>query len=505
MNFTARVLPISGIALLLTSTAALADVTAQQVWEDWQTSLQASGNITVTTASEDYAGGVLTVRDVTYTSEQDGAATRGNVPELIFTEQGDGSVSITMSAEQTMQISMVEDWGQGSFEANLVSEQPGLVATATGTPGAITYVVDAPAITIRLDQLLFDDEPVEAGGALVISDLAGSFDRVTRGELIDMSYTFTVSGVNLKGNLHEPDGDGLLQVSGNYHDLSGEGQVTLPVGFDSEDTAAMFAAGFAGQSSSQMGASETRFALDDDGENVRVALDLGSAATEATINAETLAYRIALHDAALDATGSDFPLPLALSADELSIGMGVPLSESAKPAPFSLGLSLAGVAVDNALWDMFDPGQQIARDPVTARVDISGTVTLTQDLLAMADEMEMMDGPPGMLNTLDINTIELSFGGASAHAEGSFAVDPAAAAAFDGFAMPAGSIVATMSGVNALLKQLGQAGLLPPEQAMGVTMMLGMFAVPAGDDQMTSTIEITPEGEIMANGMPLPF
>jgi hypothetical protein len=46
-------------------------------------------------------------------------------------------------------------------------------------------------------------------------------------------------------------------------------------------------------------------------------------------------------------------------------------------------------------------------------------------------------------------------------------------------------------------------GLLPEEQVMGARMMLGLFTVPTGDDQLTTTIEVNAEGQILANGQRL--
>jgi hypothetical protein len=56
--------------------------------------------------------------------------------------------------------------------------------------------------------------------------------------------------------------------------------------------------------------------------------------------------------------------------------------------------------------------------------------------------------------------------------------------------------------VNGLMGKLVQMGLLPQDQATMGQMMLGMFSVATGDDQLTSTIEVT-NGKILANGQPL--
>jgi len=46
-------------------------------------------------------------------------------------------------------------------------------------------------------------------------------------------------------------------------------------------------------------------------------------------------------------------------------------------------------------------------------------------------------------------------------------------------------------------------GILPEEQAMGARMMLGLFATPTGDDELSSKIEVNAEGQVLANGQRL--
>ena len=60
-----------------------------------------------------------------------------------------------------------------------------------------------------------------------------------------------------------------------------------------------------------------------------------------------------------------------------------------------------------------------------------------------------------------------------------------------------------MVGANALIEKLIGMGLLSEDDAMGARMMMGMFAVPAGDDTLTSKIEVNDEGHVLANGQRL--
>jgi len=68
---------------------------------------------------------------------------------------------------------------------------------------------------------------------------------------------------------------------------------------------------------------------------------------------------------------------------------------------------------------------------------------------------------------------------------------------------PTGSAEFQLNGVNGLIDDLVAMGLLPQEQVMGARMFLGLLTVPAGDDQLTSRIEVTADGQLLANGQRL--
>jgi hypothetical protein len=51
--------------------------------------------------------------------------------------------------------------------------------------------------------------------------------------------------------------------------------------------------------------------------------------------------------------------------------------------------------------------------------------------------------------------------------------------------------------------KLVEMGLVPQDQIMGVQMMMGMFAVPAGEDAYTSKLEVKADGQVLANGQRL--
>ena len=58
-----------------------------------------------------------------------------------------------------------------------------------------------------------------------------------------------------------------------------------------------------------------------------------------------------------------------------------------------------------------------------------------------------------------------------------------------------------MIGGVAVRDEVVTMGLIPQEQALGGRMMMGLLTVPGeGEDSLTSRIEFTEEGGILANG-----
>ena len=74
---------------------------------------------------------------------------------------------------------------------------------------------------------------------------------------------------------------------------------------------------------------------------------------------------------------------------------------------------------------------------------------------------------------------------------------------FDGMPAPEGEANLKLVGANALIDKLIGMGLVSEDDAMGARMMMGMFTVSAGDDTVTSKIEVNDEGHVLANGQRL--
>lgn len=183
-------------------------------------------------------------------------------------------------------------------------------------------------------------------------------------------------------------------------------------------------------------------------------------------------------DITLGSADFEFAMPLAQSDDEKDMRLKFALNE---------------LVVDEALWAMFDPGKVLPRDPATVDIDVDGKAIVKFDL---TDADNAAPGAmPVEVTTADVNTLNLSAAGANIQGSGSVDVT------YNGpIPAPIGSLEFSLSGINGLLDNLATMGLLQPEQAMPARMMLSMFAVPVGDDQLQSVIEFKEDGSILANG-----
>ncbi|MCC7319458.1 MAG: DUF2125 domain-containing protein [Rubellimicrobium sp.] len=502
MNGFHRTLPISALALLLTSTGAMAQVTAQQVWDDWMSLFKTAPGVTVTIGSENYAGGVLTITDFAIAAEEPGSSVTGSIPQMVLTEQADGSVQIVSSDSQTFTGTGTDPEGSvTSFSLSL--NQPGAVIVASGAPGAMSYALTAPRYEMQLGSFVSDGEPLPIEAVVGIDGIAGTLTTAEAGALRNISYNLTASAVDMKFVAAEPGTSNTMTFNGTLADLAANAVLAIPVLAEDAGPQDMFAAGLAVDVSESIGAGRFDFSLNDQGTLVQGALDLSGGEVGIVMSRERLDYSLALRGLAMNATVPDLPFPLAYSTDELAVGISMPMTPTPEPAAFAARVRVANMAITDDLWAMFDPGTIIPRDPATIDIDLSGTATLTADLTSGNEADLLGETAPGELNSFDINTFTLAFGGAHASAGGSFTFDNSDLVTFEGMPRPTGRLDVTLNGVNGLLQKLGQIGLLPPDQAMGMTMMMGMFAVPTGDDQLSSSIEFTADGQILANGMPM--
>ncbi len=477
--------------------AALA-LTPEEVWAMWQAQSAAQGQ-TLTAASVQRAGDTLVLTGVALKIEPAGETMRVNadIGSVLMREEGE-AVAITMADSYPIAITGLDsDGGPGSVTLRV--SQPGLTLTAEGEADSISYSFAAPSIAITLERIEAK-EPVETEVAVTLTGVEGAYSTAgTDRQEIDSE--FTAAGLTVRVAAKQPGGKDAFGFDLTSADVGlSFGGVLVP-GFGTEDDMAkLLAEGLVLAGGYNFGA--TTFGVDAlaDGQQTSAQGSFGKAAFDFGLSSDSMDYATSTEALDLTLRGGDMPFPeLRVTLAELGLGFAVPLQPTPDPAEFGLLARLVDLALPDDLWAMADPTGTMPREPLTVILDASGLVRLTQSLLS-PDAMQGA-APPGELHALEVTEMQAKGLGADLTGSGSFTFDNTDLATFDGLPRPAGALDLQLVGGNALIDRLAAMGMIPEDQLMGVRMMLGLFARPgSGPDTLVSRIEVTPAGEVLANG-----
>jgi hypothetical protein len=488
---------------------ALADLTAEEVWADWQ-SLAAEAGQTLTAGTQEQDGDVLRLGEVSVVAGFDEVTLTGTIPEVTLTERGDGSVDIAIAPEFPMQIE-ADLPDQSDFSADVRVGQTGFVTTAAGSPGNIDYTYSAEQMTLAMAQDIEGPDPVRIDLAVALQAMAGTTSETgagprsldstfsagaligtiairpegDTGEVVDMTFTLESLVSESSGTL------ALMAPMANVGELIAEGHTTSGFFSHGQATYAVSVLGDDGSMQMNGGVTSGRFdmAMGPEG------LDYGGGSTGITLSFAGSMVPVPLVNVAIDETFGRFVIPLIVTED---------------PQRYGMVLKILGLTIDDMIWSMFDPTTILPRDPLNLVFDVDGNVVITRQTDGMDSDATFSagydffgegSGVAGDVQNMSLNELDLSIAGARLSGNGGFTFDNTDLETFDGMPRPEGRVDITIEGVNTLLDNLIALGFLPEDQAMGARMMLGMFARPgAGEDTLTSSIEVTPDGQVLANG-----
>ena len=597
----------TAVFLLTGSSAVLADVTPEDVWQNWQDGLATMGNqISAKTVARN--GDTLVVTGITVTNTQtDGSKSLISLDEMRFTDLGDGTVGVmlpdsfpvhvvvTPSATGTdgakpqdltfavttkdartvasgmplslsyqsdiasAQVSTSVTEAAGGSSVDFAATFTGISATSLNEAGESgqnksgSFAAKALDVTTRIKD---SSTKSDADVALTLSDFAGKFalTGMTAGGTDDLELAMK-NGLTLDASLSY--GTGNLTVSGfdagnpmkvkntivggsfnlamagqTFHydianktislDIAGtdktSGQpfalgasladfgskldIQGMVWGDTADFPAALKAGLQIKGGLGLGAATLDYAGTDHGKPVKVKVSLGATNSGFALDKSQTHMAAGGKALSLKVAAANMPVP-EVSADlgEIAFDLAMPLSKTDSPAPFSYATRIVDLQLPQALWSMLDPATALPHDPATLIIDLKGTTTLNKDLTD--DAMALENGaaePPGLLNTLDINQIDIKALGAEVTAKGGFTFDNTDLTTFNGMPVPTGKVDIKGTGINALIDTAVKMGLLPAEQEAGTRMMLGVFAnLNPGTDTLTSVLEFK-DKHFFANG-----
>ena len=483
--------------LALSAGPALADLTPTEVWDDWQSLLSRYGaELSFDRTSNE--GDRLSVIGLTAAFPVTEGSSSWDLGTLIFEQNSDGSVSILMEDDLPLSIDLTNPDGEEGT-VGFTIRQPDASLTASGSIENLTYDFNYP--TIEMTDFTIegpdvpDDFPVEftftmsalEGFVNLIGTETRTYESVSALGLMSMV-------MNFQGATPE-EGSGKFNLS--MKDLSQTTNGTI-----GQISGEMSLAELIGAGTTQVGTAthgEVTFDLDVDSPSGSFQLATAAVSGEinGTLDENGISYGGVTNDVTMSIAGSSIPLPpltfrLAQSSGQFSLPI-VPRDDA---QPFALKVALNGLEIDPMLWSMFDPGEQLSREPITLVIDTSGNVVVTEDFTSPEYAESQVPSMPGSVEDVTVNTLQLTIAGAELTGDGAFTFDNSTPVP-----APVGVANLMLTGGNGLLDTLVGMGLVPEDQATGLRMMLGLFARPGeGEDTLQSTIEVKEDGSVLANG-----
>lgn len=485
---------------LFAPTATLADLSANEVWDSWKSYAESLGQ-TITVGSKKASGGALVLNDVKMVFEFPEGSGSTSMQLLEFRERGDGTVAITMAPDLPFSFSATPEEGE-AVDMAMIWRQSGMSIIASGDPEDITFDYLASDFSFGIDTLIVDGEEIELTAEFSLSGING---QLAMNQTDGIAYSSKMKAADLSYNVAftDPDGDGRMDMTGTVADLRTESDVVIPDGFDPADPAQIFSSGFEIVGNLAVGPTQSNVDMQDGDEGVTVVSTTEGSGLNFAIENGGLEYGGAVKGATYNIQSPQIPFPeVSLKFSEIAFNLLMPFSKSDDPSDYEFLMRIAGLEVNDMIWNMFDGGNVMPRDPATISLDLTGQMNWLVDI-SDPEQAEAFEGEtPALLHNLTLNELLVSALGAEVNATGDFTFDNSDLETFDGLPAPTGKIDANIIGANGLMDRLTQMGFLPAEQAMGARMMLGLFARPAGgEDTLTSTIEVKGDGSVFANGM----
>lgn len=468
-------------ALAFLAGPALADLTAEDVWADWQRMVREQGG--ELTATLERALGRIVLRDLTIpTAAKDGRIT---LPEVTLAEEG-GEVAVLVPAQTIRIAHTTPDGKRGVADARFTPRD--LTYRLSGTPEAMSFTQAAKSLSIECENVLMDGKPVE-DPTLACSFHVAGLDRqgrvLTQGDRRETTQSLKAGRLAGSFSFGPKGEEAVFGMGATLDDLAATSQVVTPTAWadmtellretEQEGTTTY---GALDASTNRL---DQRISLRAAGGETAGDLRDGRVDVRSRLNGGVVAFSALGLD---EAPGMDF--------GTLAVDLAGPIVQTEAAQPLKLFLDMSEVRLHDAAWALFDPEAVLPRDPGQLTLDLSGLMRVTGDLAAPAGTTTPLE-----VETLDVNAFALALAGAKLSGTGAFTFP-------DGTAQPVGTADLLLAGGERLLDGPVRIGIVPPGQAMVVRMMAGGFATPGdGPDTLKTRVEFRADGSILANGRPV--
>ncbi len=313
------------VTALMATSPAWADVTAEQVWTDWQDMIESSGaKVTYDSAADD---GILTINDLVVTVDT-APKTDIRLGAVVLQETGGGSVQVLLPASGPIVFEI------SSEKATLEQRNTGFSLIVSGSAGDMTYRYAATEFSLSLTEYRKGDIRHEGLKAQVtLNDLTGMLrERITG--LRQLEQNFTLGNLAYVIDLTHPEKEVVFTSEGNITNLQSDVNVAIPENIETLSMAEAIDNGLILKGSLSYNDIAAQFSFSEDGDKITGSGESGSGDIRMSFQkgdngvvdaSETISFgpiRLRIDG---DVTGNDiFTARFALDQLGASLDMGLP-------------------------------------------------------------------------------------------------------------------------------------------------------------------------------------
>lgn len=494
--FDRKFLLVTPVLLALTTPAAHAAVQADALWADLTAKATEAG-LQLQAASSDKTGDGRVLRDVTLT-EKDGTMI-ASLSELALVEHGDGSLSFVPGEIKLQDVD----------EASVALTHSGLDIQVFEDAGGFGYGWKADKLKVVVASASEAEETAEESfqwafdSLFEFSDLAGRYTRGT--DALDL--TATAGHVNYAIASTMGELEQTSKQSSETEKLELTGRLQLPAGGLAlpdlaEEGRFMQAVDQGLGLTLALSQGKSTSYSDDQNSFMPVTVTMNMEPSHASLSLDKASFSLSSVTDAVDVKVATamFEAPVDISFSRTAFGFKMPVQAVTQAGDYALALELADLKVDPAVWNMFDPENQLDHGPAQLKIDLSGKANA--DLITMAMEGDLTDEgnlPAAVpeVQSLDLNDLLVQAAGGMLTGKGAFTFDNST-----GMPQPIGTADFTLKGANRVFDGLVAMGMMTEEDLSGARMMLMMFGNPVegAEDTLTSKVEAKADGSIFVNG-----
>lgn len=502
--FAVRIGTIAALTATLPAGPLMADITSADVWNNSSALIEALGGSHEAEFLRD--GDSVTIRghNGSFVLPMGAGRITFGISDYTMTEEA-GTVTVTYPAgmEITLGASIT---GEGDASMTMRTGDTAISTLATGDPGAVSYVTQTGPFSLALTDFTVSSEPSSTAEFEVDIDGYAAETRIVEDTLVVVFSQSEIGRTTTTSTFSDGFGFETATVAETGPSTNTFSMGLIPGGADLLNLSGALRNGMyiTAESSAQNSTSQSRTTIDGRLEQEDF-YDVERASGTFALDRTQLAFGVDVGPGIFE-MAQEFMTPRAFGIDFQGFHMdiGGPILRSDETQPFRIGFGLDDLRLGPTIWALFDPDKALPRGPASLDLSMTGDVILDADLpdfLALPELGGRQDASV-QVTEVEIERFGLSALGVTADSSGAFKLDYGEYSVFPGVPWPEGAGRAEIKGLNGLLDALIDEGLIPSEEAFGLRLMISLGTIVAGDDILSSEIEFTEDGRIIANGQP---